>query len=176
MKQTFINLMFGIFIVLNAFSQETTVKGSVIDATSSAPIPDVTVSIEGSNFTTTTDGFGTFNFSGEIPLGEQVLNISKDSYITNRYPITVNEGQTVDITDMTLDIDVSDSADMFTIVLSDDELNDDTSGADNISGLLSASQDVFERTAAFEFSSSFFRVRGLDSDNGTVLINGIRNE
>jgi hypothetical protein len=173
MKQTFINLMFGIFIVLNAFSQETTVKGSVIDATSSAPIPDVTVSIEGSNFTTTTDGFGTFNFSGEIPLGEQVLNISKDSYITNRYPITVNEGQTVDITDMTLDIDVSDSADMFTIVLSDDELNDDTSGADNISGLLSASRDVFERTAAFEFSSSFFRVRGLDSDNGTVLINGI---
>lgn len=173
MKQTFINLMFGIFIVLNAFSQETTVKGSVIDATSSAPIPDVTVSIEGSNFTTTTDGFGTFNFSGEIPLGEQVLNISKDSYITNRYPITVNEGQTVDITDMTLDIDVSDSADMFTIVLSDDELNDDTSGADNISGLLSASRDVFERTAAFEFSTSFFRVRGLDSDNGTVLINGI---
>ena len=38
---------------------------------------------------------------------------------------------------------------------------------------LSASQDIYQRTAAFEFSSSFFRVRGLDSDNGSVLINGI---
>src|SRR5690606_28351275 len=64
-------------------------------------------------------------------------------------------------------------SDLFTITLSDDELNDDTGGSDNISGLLSSSKDVFQRTAAFVFSSSFFRVRGLDSDNGTVLINGI---
>ena len=63
--------------------------------------------------------------------------------------------------------------DLFTITLSDDELNDDTSGSDNISGLLSSSLDIFQRTAAFEFSSSFFRVRGLDSDNATVMINGI---
>ena len=57
--------------------------------------------------------------------------------------------------------------------MSDDELNDDTSGADNISGLLSSSQDVFQRAAAFEFSPSFFRVRGLNTDNGNVLMNGI---
>jgi hypothetical protein len=62
---------------------------------------------------------------------------------------------------------------LFTITLSDDELNDDTSGADNISGLLSASQDIFQRAAAFEFSPSFFRLRGLNTDNGTVLMNGI---
>src|SRR5690554_6716347 len=73
---------------------------------------------------------------------------------------------------MTLTKDVSDM-DMFTIVLSDDELDSDDSGLDNISGLLQSSQDVFQRTAAFEFSSSFFKVRGLDSENGSVLINGI---
>ncbi len=33
--------------------------------------------------------------------------------------------------------------------------------------------DVFYRTAAYEFSSSFFKVRGLDSENANVLINGI---
>ncbi|NNL15305.1 MAG: TonB-dependent receptor [Flavobacteriaceae bacterium] len=173
MKQTFINFLFGIFIVFNVFAQETIVKGSVIDASSNAPIPDVTVSIEGTSLATTTDGFGVFNFSGDIPLGEQMLKLSKEAYITNRYPITVNQGQTVNITDMTLDIDVSDSPDLFTITLADDELNSDTSGADNISGLLSSSRDLFSRTAAFEFSSSFFRVRGLDSENGSVLINGI---
>jgi len=108
-----------------------------------------------------------------VPLGEQILKISKIGYTTKRYPIVVNEGQTVNITDMTLDIDTSDTEDLFTISLSDDELDDDTSASDNISGLLSSSRDLFQRTAAFEFSSSFFRVRGLDSDNGSVLINGI---
>ena len=63
--------------------------------------------------------------------------------------------------------------DQFTISISDDELSDDTSGSDNISGLLQSSKDVFFRTAAYEFSSSFFKVRGLDSDNGMVHINGI---
>ena len=142
MKKKFFYFLFGIFFVFSAFSQQTIVKGSVIDASSNEPIPNVNVTIEGTNLSTTTDGFGMFSFTGNIPLGEQIINISKDEYLTNRYPIVVNQGQTVDITDMTLDIDVSDSPDLFTITLADDELNSDTSGADNISGLLSASQDL----------------------------------
>jgi len=153
-------------------AQSTIIKGSVKDGTSSEPLPDVTITIEETQQATSTNGLGEFIFSSNVPLGEQVLRISKQGYVTKRYPIIVNEGKTVDITDMTLDIDVSND-DLFTITLSDDELNDDSSGADNISGLLSSSRDVFSRTAAFEFSSSFFRVRGLDSDNGSVLINGI---
>ena len=78
------------------------------------------------------------------------------------------------VTDST-DIDNSDKLieDLFSISLSDDELNDDTSASDNISGLLNSSMDVFYRTAAYEFRPSFFKVRGLDSENANVLINGI---
>ena len=173
MKKSFFIFLFGIFSMFTAFAQQTIVKGSVKDAVTNEPIPEVTITIEGTNLTATTDALGEFTFSANVPLGEQMLNLSKLGYITGRYPIVVNEGQTVNITDMTLDIDASIGSDMFTITLSDDELNDDTSGSDNISGLLSSSQDVFQRTAAFEFSSSFFRIRGLDSDNGSVLINGI---
>ena len=68
----------------------------------------------------------------------------------------------------------NDVVDFFSISLSDDELNDDTYASDNISGLLNSSMDVFYRTAAYEFSSSFFKVRGLDSDNAIVHINGIK--
>jgi len=68
----------------------------------------------------------------------------------------------------------NDVVDFFSISLTDDELNDDTSASDNISGLLNSSMDVFYRTAAYEFSSSFFKVRGLDSDNAIVHINGIK--
>lgn len=165
--------LFGIFSVFTS-AQETIVKGSVIDGTTHVPIPNVIITIEETLQTTHTDAEGEFIFSANIPLGEQILKVEKAGYITKRFPIIVNEGQTLDIRDMMLDINVADSVDMFIITLSDDELNDDTTdGADNISGLLQSSQDVYQRTVAFEFSSSFFKVRGLDSENSAVLINGI---
>ena len=83
--------------------------------------------------------------------------------------------QQVIISDSINDLSTTnDFVDMFSISLSDDELNDDTSASDNISGLLNSSMDVFYRTAAYEFSSSFFKVRGLDSDNAIVHINGVK--
>lgn len=171
------NKVFLIFLaIINvsaALGQETIVKGSVKDGASYEPIPDVIVSIESSQDTVKTNELGQFIFLVKIPFGEQILKISKPGYLTKRYPIVINEGKTVNIQDMTLESDRGSQADLFTITLTDDELNDDTNGADNISGLLSSSKDVFHRTAAFEFSSSFFKVRGLDSDNSSVLINGI---
>ena len=83
--------------------------------------------------------------------------------------------QQVIISDTINDLSTTnDVVDLFSISLSDDELNDDTSASDNISGLLNSSMDVFYRTAAYEFSSSFFKVRGLDSDNAVVHINGVK--
>lgn len=173
MKKSFFIFLFGICSISTAFAQETVVKGSVKDAVTNEPIPEVTITVEETGQTEKTDGLGQFQFSTPVPVGEQMLKISKPGFLPKRYPIVVNEGKTLDIQDMTLEVDRGSQEDLFTITLSDDELNDDTSGSDNISGLLSSSQDIFQRTAAFEFSSSFFRVRGLDSDNGTVMINGI---
>lgn len=166
--------LFGMFSVFTAVSQQTTIKGSVIDGTTHEPIPNVIITIEEPLQTTETDAKGEFTFNTNIPLGEQILKLEKSGYVTKRYPIVVNEGKVLDISDMMLDFDPGDMSNMYTITLTDDELNDETTGgADNISGLLQSSQDVFQRTAAFEFSSSFFNMRGLDSENGTVLINGI---
>lgn len=173
MKKSYLFFLLGILSTFTLVAQQTTVKGSVKDAVTDEPIPDVTVTIEKSLLSEQTDGFGQFTFTSEIPLGEQILKIEKEGYQTKRYPIIVNQGKTLDIQDMTLDLSIANEQDLFTIILSDDELNDDTSGSDNISGLLSSSQDIFQRTAAFEFSSSFFRVKGLDSDNAKVLINGV---
>jgi len=172
MQKRFFILFFGILAGFTTFAQQTTVTGSVKQPISLEPIPDVTVTIEETKQTTQTDELGVFTFSSDVPLGEQVLKLTKDGYVIQRYPIIVNEGETLTIDDMVMERDFSGN-ELFTIQLSDDELNDDTTGADNISGLLSSSQDIYQRTAAFEFSSSFFRVRGLDSDNGSVLINGI---
>ncbi len=91
------------------------------------------------------------------------------------FNIFSQEEQQITVTDTINDLSsTNDVMDMFSISLSDDELNDDTSASDNISGLLNSSMDVFYRTAAYEFSSSFFKVRGLDSDNAIVHINGVK--
>ena len=173
MNKSFFIFLIVIFSSFIISAQQTLIKGSVIDAVTQEPINGVLITIEETQQSTTTDNLGEFIFSSNVPLGEQVLNIFKIGYLPKRYPIVVNQGKTVNITDMSLEVDTSVASDLFTITLSDDELNDDTGGADNIAGLLSASLDVFQRTVAFEFSSSFFNVRGLDSENGTVLINGI---
>ncbi len=173
MKRSFFIFLIGIFSVFTAFSQQTVVKGSVLDGTTGDPIPDVTITIEETLHVTTTDANGEFSFTVDVPLGEQVLKIEKKGYVTKRYPIVVNEGKTVDISGMTLDFDDSDK-DSFIISISDDNLNSEDDGlTDNISGLLQSSRDVFLNAAAFDFSATFFRPRGLDNANGRVLINGI---
>ena len=172
MKKNSIIFLIGLLTFCTAFAQQTVVKGSIKDLTSNQALAEVTVTFEGMFLSTKTDALGVFVFSSDVPLGEQVLSLTKQGYLVARYPIVVNEGETLEIQDMMLSLDDSDD-NLFTITLSDDELNDDTSGADNISGLLSSSQDIFQRAAAFEFSPTFFRVRGLNTDNGNVLMNGI---
>ena len=172
MKKQILTFLFVCFASLYSFAQQTTIRGVVNDMLTSQPIDAVLVQLEGTELSTLTDPQGAFAFLLDVPLGEQMLVLSKDGFLNARYPIVVSEGSDLNLPDLMLEIDNSND-ELFTITLSDDELNDDSSGADNISGLLSASQDIFQRAAAFEFSSSFFRVRGLNTDNGTVLMNGI---
>ncbi len=174
MKKNYFTFLFTTLLALAAFAQDTVVKGSVLDGTTGEPIPGVTITIEETSQTIKTDANGQFQFKTIVPLGEQVLKVEMVGYETKRYPIVVNEGQTVDITGMTLDYDSSDKKDLFIISLSEDNLNSEDDGlTDNISGLLQSSRDVFLSAAAFDFSATFFRPRGLDNANGKVLINGI---
>jgi hypothetical protein len=108
-----------------------------------------------------------------LPYGEQVLIVSKTGYIAKRFPIVIVESAVVDMDGIVLERDASQSQDLYTITLTDDQLEADDSGAANISGVLASSLDVFQRTAAFEFSASFFRLRGLQTNNASVLINGV---
>ena len=172
MKPLTVLCLTGFLVSFAALAQQTIVEGSVKKLTSNQPLQGVHVVFEASLLSTDTDTEGVFQFSTNIPIGEHILRLTKPGFLLARYPIVVHEGQTLNIQDMVLSVDPSND-DLFTITLTDDELNDDSSGVDNISGLLGSSKDVFQRTAAFEFSASFFNVRGLSSENGTLLMNGI---
>ena len=172
MKKNFLSFLLYCFATAYGFSQQTSIRGFVKDMVTAQPVDAAMVKLEGSDLSTLTDENGSFEFLLGLPNGEQLLIITKENYFVGRYKIVLEEGKTLDLPDLEIEFDDSDD-ELFTITLSDDELNNDTSGADNISGLLSASMDIFQRTAAFEFSQSFFRMRGLNTDNGTVLMNGI---
>src|SRR5690554_5552261 len=45
--------------------------------------------------------------------------------------------------------------------------------AHDISGLLQGSHDIFLSTAGYTFGSARFRIRGYNSENSSVLINGV---
>lgn len=168
-------LLFLLLLMSNfSSSSQTILKGIVVDAASYGTIENAEIVIEGSTLKTTTDSEGKFNFTQEkLPMGEQILQIVKPGYVVLRYPVIISEG-VKDLGIIPIQIDpFREQALMGIISLSDNELNEDDGSVVNISGLLQASRDVFLNAAAFDFSSTFFRPRGFDSEYGKLLINGI---
>lgn len=163
--------MFLMLAFTLSLSAQNIVKGVVINGDSESPLQGVSVSVKEVGINLTTGADGSFVLEN-LPNGRQFVVVSLQGYETQNFPVLLS-GKTVDLGTIMLFEDVSEDRDLSTINLTDDELNDDTSAADNISGLLQSSRDVYLRTAAFEWSSSFYRIRGLDSENGKVLINGI---
>ena len=169
--RNFTMTMFLLFLGFVSLNAQNIVKGVVINSDSENPMQGVSVSVKIANVSSVTDTSGAFTLTG-LPDGRQIVTVSLNGYETQNFPVELS-GKTVDLGTIFMYEDISEDQDLSTITITDDELNDDTSAADNISGLLQASRDVYLRTAAFEWSGSFYRVRGLDSENGKVLINGI---
>ncbi len=174
MKKTIFLLLFSVCFTSVIYAQLLgTVKGKVIDSESKSPLVNVTVTVTDTSITQQSDANGNFILNN-VPVGNQLVQISFKGYESQSFPISLSDDtREIDLGTIHLFVDLVLQDNGGLISLSEDELNDDSGGADNISGLLSSSRDLFSRTAAFEFSSSFFRVRGLDSDNAKVLINGV---
>jgi hypothetical protein len=170
MKKFITTLLLFFGIILSTAAQNV-IKGVVVDSEKNTQLKGVAINVKNNTANTLTNENGVFILQN-LTNGSYVLEISFKGYETQNFPVELS-GSTVDLGNILLYEDLSEEEDLSTVTLTDDELNDDTSAADNISGLLQSSRDIYLRTAAFEFSSSFFRIRGLDSENGKVLINGI---
>ena len=161
------NLILFLLTLQFTLAQEK-VTGIVID-TNGKPVEKVQVQAPEIGISVTSNSSGEF----ELIISEKaLLTFSASNYET--YVTEASPGEILSIilqTDLSANDNITSNLQL--IILSDDELNEDDQAAGNISGLLQSTQDVFLRTAAFEFSSSFFRVRGLDSELGAVQINGI---
>ena len=150
--------------------ENTAVSGTVLDTRTKEPIIGVTVTIETHKISKTTDSNGQFQIA--IPSqGDYILNITASDFIVKRIPISL-EGQNLDLGIVYLEKDIATEQTDNLISLTESELLDDEINS-NSSALLQATRDVFLNRAAFDFGQAFFRVRGYDSQNGKVLVNGI---
>ena len=167
-------ILFVSLIITSAVAQNTEVTGKILDAISIEPIADIEVRIHSSDFFSQTDEFGIFTISGDIPQGDQILIIYGEGYLSQRVPIIVYTAQVNELTPIFLSEDMSAiETEMGVISLSENQLSEEETTTYNVSGFLQASKDVFLNAAAFDFSATFFRPRGYDSNSGKLLINGL---
>ncbi|WP_026932758.1 carboxypeptidase-like regulatory domain-containing protein [Christiangramia echinicola] len=163
-----------IFINLNVNSQNSAIKGRLVDAITDVPLPQVKIAIQGSFTETLTEADGTFSIGLEtIAIQEVILIISRTGYITKRLPVKItSEIKTLEKILLQPD-EFQERSQQSTITLSESEILSEEGEFDNISGILQSTRDVYLSAAAFDFSQTFFRVRGLGSEYGKLLINGI---
>lgn len=173
MKKTLALAVFGMFFYAGIHAQNA-VTGIVIDKDSENPLQKVFITTSFKNYKTFTNKSGVFLIQN-IPKGSYVIEIILKGYVTQKFPVELSGEKDEDINLGTIYLfkDEKEEQDLSIISLTEDELNSEDGFTDNITGLLQASRDVFQRAAAFDFGSTFFKPRGLSSENGKVLINGI---
>ena len=173
MKKLLIGAFIWLIFSISIYAQQVTVSGKLADAFTNVPLPLVKVSIEGLNLETYSNSDGFFSLELDvIEEKESILLFSKPGYLIKRFPVNTQGIKFLE----TILLQPDPAAENFqqnTISLSEAELLGEDGEFDNISGILQSTRDVYLNAAAFDFGQTFFRVRGLGSEYGKVLINGL---
>ncbi|MEZ7498336.1 TonB-dependent receptor [Flavobacterium sp. Arc3] len=165
-----------LFVVLQigfAFAQNKTgISGTVLDAKTQQPLAYVVVSIQNTNAMQLTETNGKFSFD-DLILGDQLVLFHSQGYKDALFPVTIHAGEVLDLGTIMLEEDEISDQQRSLIRLFENDLTDDNSGSESTSGLLQSSKDAFQQAAAFNWGQARFRIRGLDSENATTMINGV---
>ncbi|MCE2613403.1 carboxypeptidase-like regulatory domain-containing protein [Flavobacteriaceae bacterium D16] len=151
-------------------AQTFTVKGTVVDEKQRTGIKGVQVYLEGNLQRLTTSSNGQFEFIGDCA-SDCFLVLEKMGYTRLRLPIDPS-GEIIELGLIILSRKYPVEKRDVLLNLSESDLNEED-GVSDVVGFLQGSRDIFLNRAAFDFSQSFFRVRGYDSSEGQVQINGL---
>ena len=170
------NFIFSTLFVLQilfAYGQTNTgFTGKIVDSKTQKPMQSVIVSIQNTNLTQLSDSNGKFSFNKVEP-GNQLVLFKSNGYKDQLLKVEITEGQVLDLGIVTLEEDQTVEQQLSLITITESDLGDDNSGSESTSGLLQASRDVFQQAAAFNWGQARFRIRGLDNENATTMINGV---
>ncbi len=166
-KITLTLICFSVFALFsNAQSDYGIVKGTLIDYKTQKPLSNANISVLGTPLEELTDDNGKFSIT-DIPIGDHIIEISIMDYETQRYPVSIADDQVINLGVFYLINDFTYLDDAGQIVW-----QEHTSFNTNPS-FLATSKDIFLKHAAFDFSQSFFSIRGYDAKHTQVLFNGV---
>ena len=172
MKKLVISLLF-VMQVCFVFAQTSTgFSGKVLDSKSQKPLQDVVVTVQYSSLTEISDAQGKFTFKN-VAEGSQLVMVKSAGYKDQLLTIEIVKGKILDLGVVSLEEDITQEQQTNLISITDNDLGDDNSGSESTSSLLQASRDAFNQSVAFNWGAAHFRLRGLDSEYGTTLINGV---
>lgn len=147
-------------------SQNFLVKGKVSNDV--GPLPKVTLQIEGSSVSTQSDTSGKYVL--ELPQGSYVMEASLEGYGTQRIPLEVFQNTELNVImfENITNLQEIQQENLITEVDFADEGNQDT-----MPEFLDSTKEIYFQRAAYDWSQVFYRPRGYDSKEASVLINGI---
>lgn len=172
MKKLILSTLFVLQVVFCFGQTNTGVSGKVVDSKTQKPIQSVVASIQNTNLTQLTNSEGEFTFEN-VSVGRQLLLIKSNGFKEQLLQVEIASGQLIDIGIVVLEEDQTQEQQLSLITITENDLGDDNSGSESTAGLLQASRDVFQQTAAFNWGQARFRIRGLDNEYGTTMINGV---
>ena len=167
---TFLVMLFSASIV---FSQTGIITGLVIDGKTVESVEGVIVSIKGTTETTASNAEGKFTLVN-IPAGEGILVFTRTNFEVKELTFVLEQGAILDIGTVSLQSSGATAMQLEAlpiVILEETELEEE--GSQGMSGLLFSSGDIFSSTAAFNWGSARFRVRGYDNENDLIYMNGI---
>ena len=165
-----------LFLIPQLVWSQQKISGVVRDADSKIELSDVEVQIEALGLSTISDKDGRFAFN-DVATGSYDLALSLNDFVLLKLGIEVGQEPldlgVIELVSSLESVDIGNPEDYIpTITLSDEDLEQETDNQ-NISGILSASRDVFVSAAAFTFGPMRFRIRGYDSENTELIFNGV---
>lgn len=169
----FLVLLFGIIPISCILAQnQAQISAKVLDSKTLKPLVAAVVSIQNTNFTQLTNSEGIVVFEA-IPSADYLVLFHSQGYKEALFPVSLQNTLALDLGTILLELDQISDQKAAVIQLFEEDLTDDNSSSDNTSGLLQSSKDAFQQAAAFNWGQARFRIRGLDSENATTMINGV---
>lgn len=172
MKKLLLSVLLVIQAVAAMAQTPGKITGRVVDSKSQRPMANVIVSVQNTILSVTTDPTGQFTIEN-VDQGDKLVSLKSAGYRDQLLPVKVVAGTTVDLGTVVMEEDITQEQELSLITITENDLGDDNSGSESTAGLLQASRDTYQQAAAFNWGQARFRVRGLDSEYGTTMINGV---
>ena len=166
----FIQTIFIVLFLFEALNAQISINGSIGDAQSLLAIANATIEIEGTTLRANTNMDGGFTLVTSLK-GEFIISIRAREYIEKRLPVEIS-GDELKLGRILIEKDFAIDQNEILVTLTETQITDGELEGGNL-GMLTATRDVFLNRAAFDFGQVFFKVKGYDSQNSSVLINGI---